>query len=50
MIIRLFRWMEAHPGKAGTLAGWYQQAMSIGMALILIPQIILLLPSSETGL
>ena len=50
MVMQLIRWMETHPGKAGSLGGWYQQGMSIAMALILVPQVILLLPAAEAGL
>jgi len=50
MVMQLIRWLEAHPGKAGSLGGWYQQGMSIAMALILVPQVILFLPAAEAGL
>ena len=49
ILSRIFQWMKSHPGRAGTLAGWYQQAASITMAVILIPQIILLLSPTEAG-
>jgi len=50
MLSRIFQWIKSHPGRAGTLAGWYQQAMSMAMAVILIPQIILLLSPTDAGI
>ncbi len=42
--------MKAHPGRAGSLAGWYQLGLKILMAVLIIPQVILLLPSTDAGL
>ena len=34
---RLRSWLKSHPGKAGAIAGWYQQFASGIVVLALIP-------------
>lgn len=49
MVNQISRWFAAHPARAGTLMGWYQQGASVGVAIILIPQVIGLLSTEETA-
>ncbi len=50
MLRDVLSWFEAHQGKAGSLTGWYQQGASVGIAVLLIPFVIDLLPASHAGL
>lgn len=50
VITSLFHWIDRHPARAGTLAGWYQQASGLVAAALAIPLVIRLLPPSESGL
>ncbi len=42
-------WPTRHPARAGALAGWVQQAVSLGSAILLIPIVTARLPPSEAG-
>src|SRR5437660_11837473 len=51
MIFRtLHDWLQAHPARAGTLGGWYQQACGALAALIAVPLVINNLGSVDAGL
>ena len=50
MRINLTDWVERHPARAGTLAGWYQQACGLLAAVVAVPLVIRLLPPGEAGL
>lgn len=43
-------WIADHPGPAGTLAGWYQQACSLVPALVAVPLVIRRLTPVDAGL
>lgn len=47
---KVIQWIEAHPGRAGTLAGWYQQGASALTALIAVPLIISHMNDRDAGL
>jgi O-antigen/teichoic acid export membrane protein len=49
-MVNLLTWIDRHPARAGTLAGWYQQACSLIAAVVAVPLVIRLLPPSEAGL
>jgi len=42
-------WPTRHPARAGALAGWVQQVVSLGAAILLIPIVTATLPPSEAG-
>src|SRR5438477_4475427 len=50
MFQSLRNWIEAHPARAGTLAGWYQQGCGALAALIAVPLVIKNLGPSDAGL
>jgi O-antigen/teichoic acid export membrane protein len=51
MILRSLRqWVDAHPARAGTIAGWYQQFCGAIAALIVVPLVIRNLGASDAGL
>ncbi|MEI6703731.1 MAG: hypothetical protein WCL71_09395 [Deltaproteobacteria bacterium] len=50
MIGELCDWIDRHPAKAGTLAGWYQQVCGLVAAVVAVPPVIRLLPASEAGI
>lgn len=43
-------WMEVHSGKSGALTGWLQQAISAGIALLMVPLLTSFLSAEESGL
>lgn len=43
-------YIQKHPAKAGTVAGWFQQACSAGVAILLIPILLRLLPTDQAGI
>lgn len=43
-------WISRHPARAGTLAGWYQQACGLLAAVVAVPLVIRMLPPEEAGL
>jgi O-antigen/teichoic acid export membrane protein len=47
---RIKNFLNERPARAGALAGWYQQACGISMALISIPLVMKLLDPSDAGL
>ncbi len=48
-LAELLRWPARHPARAGALAGWLQQAASLGSAILLIPIVTAVLPPSQAG-
>lgn len=46
----LASWIARHPARAGTVAGWYQQACGLAAAVVAVPLVIRLLPPVEAGL
>ncbi len=50
MITSALHWIDRHPARAGTLAGWYQQACGLVAAVVAVPLVIRLLPPGEAGL
>lgn len=50
MIRHAWKWLELHPGKAGALAGWFQQACSGLATLALIPLILARMSPQDAGL
>src|SRR5881396_273211 len=44
------KWVQEHPARAGTLAGWYQQGCGALAALIVMPLVIRGLASESAGL
>jgi O-antigen/teichoic acid export membrane protein len=50
IISRAKRWINDHPGRAGTLAGWYQQGASGVAALLVVPLIVRTLSLTDAGL
>ena len=47
---KMFSWCARHPARAGSLAGLFQQACTIGIAVILIPVTTSFLRPEEAGL
>jgi O-antigen/teichoic acid export membrane protein len=47
---RLVEWIERHPGKAGAVAGWYQQLASGIVTLAMIPLIVHRLSKEGAGI
>ena len=47
---KVIQWIESHPGRAGTLAGWYQQGASALTALIAVPLIMSHMNARDAGL
>jgi O-antigen/teichoic acid export membrane protein len=47
---RLINWVNDHPGKAGAIAGWYQQVASGIITLAIIPLIIYRLSKEGAGI
>src|SRR5258705_11935128 len=43
-------WVELHPARAGTLAGWYQQGASAVAALVAVPLVLKQLGDADAGL
>ena len=50
LLQRIFSWCARHPARAGSLAGLFQQACTIGVAVILIPVTTSFLTPAEAGL
>lgn len=50
MSARFWTWFDAHPGKAGALAGWYQQFASGLITLAMIPLVKHRLSAGNAGL
>jgi O-antigen/teichoic acid export membrane protein len=48
-LAELLRWPARHPAKAGAVAGWLQQAATLGSAILLIPIVTAVLPASQAG-
>jgi O-antigen/teichoic acid export membrane protein len=46
----LIQLLRNHPGRAGTLAGWFQQACSAGVAILLVPILLRFLPADKAGI
>lgn len=46
----LCRWVEEHPARAGTLAGWFQQGCGVVAALVVVPLVIKVLSKGDAGL
>jgi O-antigen/teichoic acid export membrane protein len=44
------RWVHDHPVRAGTMAGWFQQGISVTTGLLLVPLVLSLFPLAESGL
>jgi hypothetical protein len=42
-------WPQKHPARAGAIAGWIQQAASVGSDIFLIPILTASLPRAEAG-
>lgn len=49
MIARITSFIRNHPGRAGTIAGWFQQVCSGGSAIILVPLLLHYLGSGLAG-
>lgn len=47
---RVRSWVSSHPGKAGVLAGWFQQACSVLAALVSYPLIVRHLNGADAGI
>jgi O-antigen/teichoic acid export membrane protein len=50
VITDVLNWIDRHPARAGTLAGWYQQVCGLIAAVVAVPLVIRLLPPGEAGL
>jgi O-antigen/teichoic acid export membrane protein len=48
-LAELLRWPARHPARAGAVAGWLQQAATLGSAILLIPIVTAVLPASQAG-
>jgi Membrane protein involved in the export of O-antigen and teichoic acid len=46
---RAISWMNQHPGKSGTLAGWLQQSASIYSSLLVLPLLFRVLSKDDVG-
>ena len=46
----LTRWVNSHPARAGAVAGWLQQAVSLLVAILLIPVVTRYLSAEEAGI
>jgi O-antigen/teichoic acid export membrane protein len=47
---RLLGWIDSHPGKAGSMGGWYQQACGALAAMISYPLVIKHLTAASAGI
>ncbi len=47
---RIYNFIQRHPAKVGSLAGWFQQACSAGAAILLVPILLRLLPKDQAGI
>src|SRR5689334_20897826 len=50
MLQAVRQWINEHPARAGTLAGWYQQGCSALAALLVMPLVIRGLSAENAGL
>ena len=49
-VSRLINWVNDHPGKAGAIAGWYQQLASGIITLVMIPLVVHRLSAQGAGI
>src|ERR1700677_627869 len=47
---KLRRWISSHPGKAGAVAGWYQQACTALVTMVSYPLVIRHLSEANAGI